>query len=162
MATPAPTQGPLEPAVEERSPEQQYAIVELGGYSLAVPVARASQILERPPITPVPNTPGFILGVCNIRGDVLSVVDIRPLLGLSLADQEARPDPLIILLRGEKYTCAATIEGISELLWVRESQIVAPTTDIPFVSGLYRRGQDTILVLDVDELLGSPEMTQFQ
>ena len=151
-----------EEAAEEWDAGQQYALVELSGTSLAVETSRASQILVRLPITPVPNTPEFVLGVCNVRGDIYSVVDMRPLLGFPAVDQVARPDPLIILLEGQRCACGATIEGVSELLRIPDGQIVAPASDIPFVAGLYRRGQDTVLVLDVEALLQSPEMSQFQ
>jgi len=156
-----PDEAPESPP-EAPSPERQYALVELGGYSLAVDVTRASQIIERPALTPVPNTPEFIYGVCNVRGDIYSIVDLRHLLGFDPPGADASPDPLVILLRGPRYTCGATIEGISELLWIRDDQIAAPTSEIPFISGLYRRERDTILVLDVDSLFDSPEMTQFQ
>lgn len=147
---------------EARSPERQYTVVVLGGHLFAVDVSHTVQIIERPMVTPVPHTPAFVLGVCNVRGDIFSVVDIRHLLGLGPPPENAGPDPLVVVMRGERYTCGFSIERISELMWIRDDRIAAPTTDIPFVSGLHRHNRDTILVLDVEALLESPEMMQFQ
>ena len=126
------------PAEEETAEEwtagKQYALVELSGNSLAVEIARVSQILETLPITPVPNTSDFVLGVCNVRGDIFSIVDMRVLLGFPPG--ENKRDPLVVLLDGERYTCGATVEGVSEMLRIMESQIVEPATEIPYISGL--------------------------
>ena len=150
----------LEETAEEWGAGKQYALVELSGNSLAVEIGRASQILELLPITPVPHTPSFVLGVCNVRGAIYSIVELRMLLGLSMPERVS--DPLMILLEGERYSCGATIEGVSEISWIPDSEIVAPPTDIPYISGLFRKGQNTVLVLDVDALFQSPEMVEFQ
>ncbi len=141
---------------------RQYALVELADHVLAVDITATSQIFERPQITPVPNTPEFIQGVCNVRGDIFSIVDIRTLLGFPAIDQAAHPDPLVILLEGSTYPCGITIQAVSELLRIPDSQIVEQTAEIPFISGIFRRGQDSVLLLGVDDLLTSPEMTQYQ
>jgi purine-binding chemotaxis protein CheW len=154
---------PLVDEVEEPwQQSNQYALVEIAGHSFAIDIGMARQIIERPQITPVPNTPDFILGVCNVRGDIFSIVDIRPLLGFELPPPDVDPDAVIIVLEGAQYACGATIQAVSELLRISESQIVEPTTEIPFVAGIFRRGQDTIFILDVQGLLDSPEMTQFR
>ncbi len=147
--------------LERLGPEKQFAVVELSGQSLAIDIALAMRILDRPQITEVPFTPEFIMGVANIRGDIYSVVDIRPLLDIA-PRADGKEDPLVILLAGTNYTCGATIESITEIMRIREKQITEPSTDIPHISGIYRQGQDTILILDVEGLLSSPEMTQFQ
>ena len=149
--------------LEDLGPERQFAIVELSGQSLAVEVTKSRNILEMPSITPVPFTPDYVLGVANIRGDIYSVVDIRSLLELAPADPET-PDPLIVLLDGSRYTCGITVESISEIAWIREGQIAEPTTEIPYVSGIHRRehGQNTVMIVDVEELMASPEMCRFQ
>jgi len=147
--------------LERLGPEKQFAVVELSGQALAIEIALAMRILDRPPVTEVPFTPEFILGVANIRGDIYSVADIRPLLDIS-PRADGKEDPLVILLAGSKYSCGATIESITEIMRIREKEITEPSTEIPYISGIYRQGQETILVLDVEALLASPEMTQFQ
>ena len=146
---------------EELGPERQFAVVELSGQSLAIDILRARTILDRPPITRVPFTSEFILGVANVRGDIYSIIDIRPLIGLAPADSKKK-DPLVLLITGSKYVCGITIESITEIVRVREREIAEPTTEMPYVDGVYRQGQESVMVLDVEGLLSSPEMTQFQ
>ena len=150
-----------EQELERLGPEQQFAVVEMSGQSLAIDILCARTILDRPPITPVPFTPPHILGVANVRGDIYSIVDIRSLLGLSPANTK-KPDPLVLLVTGSKYVCGVTIESITEIVRVREKEIAEPTTELPYVAGVYRQGQESVMVLDVEGLLGCPEMTQFQ
>jgi purine-binding chemotaxis protein CheW len=158
----AATQGDTdEREMEMLGPEHQFAVVELSGQSLAIETLLCSSIRDVPQITPVPFTSNIVLGVANIRGDIYSVVDVRSLLDLTPAPPD-HTDPLIIVIIGSNYSCGMTIEGISEIIRIREGQIVEPLTEIPYVSGIYRRGQDNILIVDVELLLASPEMTEFQ
>jgi purine-binding chemotaxis protein CheW len=147
--------------LEMLGPERQFAVVELSGQSLAIETVLCSSIRDVPQVTPVPFTSGIVLGVANIRGDIYSVVDIRSLLDLAPAPPD-RVDPLIVVLIGSNYSCGVTIEGVSEIMRIREGQIVEPPTEMPYISGIYRRGQDNILIVDVEVLLASPEMTEFQ
>ncbi len=68
-------------------------LVEVGGSSYALPVSALREIVRLPPLTRVPGLPEFVAGLANVRGRVLAVIDLRPLLGL----EAARGDRLVIL-----------------------------------------------------------------
>jgi purine-binding chemotaxis protein CheW len=68
-------------------------LVEVGGSSYALPVAALREIVRLPPVTRVPGLPAFVAGLANVRGRVLAVIDLRPLLRLDAP----RGDRLVIL-----------------------------------------------------------------
>jgi purine-binding chemotaxis protein CheW len=69
-------------AVEERSPARRACVVRLGGRAFAVDVVDAREVVVLDAITPVPGAPAPLVGVMNLRGTALPVIEVRPLLGL--------------------------------------------------------------------------------
>lgn len=68
-------------------------LVQVGGSSYALPVCAVREIVRLPPVTRVPGLPAFVAGLANVRGRVLAVIDLRPLLRL----EAPRGDRLVIL-----------------------------------------------------------------
>jgi purine-binding chemotaxis protein CheW len=60
-------------------------MVRIGGSAYALPVAAVREIVRLPPLTRVPGLPAFVAGLANVRGRVLAVLDLRPLLRLDAA-----------------------------------------------------------------------------
>jgi purine-binding chemotaxis protein CheW len=97
------------PAVlPEAPPIRRACVVLLGGRPFAVDVTAAREIVVLDATTRVPGAPASVLGVMNLRGSVLPVVEARPLLGLPA---HMRADRALVLADGER--CAAVvIEGV--------------------------------------------------
>jgi purine-binding chemotaxis protein CheW len=72
--------------------------VRAGGEHYALPVSGVREITELGPITPVPGAPPHLLGVWNLRGDVLAALDLAALLGLISVDEPAR---IVVAEHGE-------------------------------------------------------------
>ena len=68
-------------------------LVRVAGASYALPVAAVREIVRLPPVTRVPGLPAFVAGLANVRGRVLAVIDLRPLLRLDAP----RGERLVIL-----------------------------------------------------------------
>ncbi len=73
------------PVAEATTPPEaiDHIVFRLGEFRYAVPVGKVVELDKPPTCAVVPNTPAFVLGVTNVRGDVLSVIDLRALLGIA-------------------------------------------------------------------------------
>ena len=69
------------------SSSQQYVTFSLGDELFGVEVTRTREILSMTPVTKVPQTPGYLIGVINLRGQVVPVVDMRLKLGLPAGEE---------------------------------------------------------------------------
>jgi purine-binding chemotaxis protein CheW len=69
--------------VAEHPEAIDHIVFRLGEQRYAVPVGKIVELDRPPTCAVVPNTPAFVLGVTNVRGDILSVIDLRALLGIS-------------------------------------------------------------------------------
>jgi chemotaxis signal transduction protein len=82
----------------------------LGGHRFAVDVADAREVVVFDAMTPVPLAPSFVLGLANLRGTVMPVVDLAPLLGLPARQPEAQT--LGVVLGHGPWTAAAAVDSV--------------------------------------------------
>ncbi|MDH4318770.1 MAG: chemotaxis protein CheW, partial [Desulfobulbaceae bacterium] len=80
--------------------EQQFIIFTLAGTEYAVPAANVTEVAEMLRITPLPNVPHWLKGVANLRGDIISIVDLRTFLKLE-SGEETINKRLLITRAGE-------------------------------------------------------------
>jgi purine-binding chemotaxis protein CheW len=136
--------------------------VSLAERTFGIDVRRVGSIVERPPVTPVPNTPSFVLGVCSIHGAIHSVVDIFQLLSFGPRFDEGDLVPVVTVVTGPEFSCGVAVESVGELLHIPSAAITDSNETVPYVTGVYHRDGDSVLVLDVPALFQCPEMTQFR
>jgi chemotaxis signal transduction protein len=119
-----PADVPAAPApVAPSPPAARACVVRLGGRSFAVDVSDAREVVTLEATTPVPGAPSAVLGVMNLRGSVLPVVEVRPLLGLSA---RAAAHRALVLADGDRRA-AVVIEAVIGLATLED---VRPTTDL--------------------------------
>jgi purine-binding chemotaxis protein CheW len=103
-------------AEAEAAPARRACVVRLGGRPFAVDVAEAREVVVLDATTPVPGAPPCVVGVMNLRGGVLAVVEARPLLGLPVP-AHADSGRALVLADGERRA-AIRIEQVLGLATV--------------------------------------------
>ena len=86
----------VDDAAAERPAARRACVVMLGGRPFAVDVTQAREVVVLDVTTPVPGAPATLVGVMNLRGSVLPVVEARPLLGLPVRAPAGRPRALVL------------------------------------------------------------------
>src|SRR4030095_6422769 len=76
--------------------EEQHVIFTLDGASYSLPIASVTEIGRPLAVTPLPNVPEWMVGVANLRGDIISVVDLRRFFGLG-ADEAPRGGRMLVV-----------------------------------------------------------------
>lgn len=136
--------------------EQQYVVFRLMGqlFGAAIDVVREVNYLT--PVTRLPNTPEFVEGVIDLRGEVLPVVDLRKRLGLPAraADVESR---LMVLNLGDR-AAALIVDGVDQVQTLNSDQIVPPDAHMVlhgqnYVTGVARTGETLVVILDLARLM---------
>ncbi|NNL65403.1 MAG: chemotaxis protein CheW [Myxococcales bacterium] len=141
-----------------RDGEEAAAICELLAFDVgetvyAVPIERVREILRIRPITPMPHVPDVIRGVISIRGEVVEVVDLRRRMRLEPIEADRRTR--IIVVHGEDgRVTGCMVDQVREVMRVPEDSIQpAAEADLDSVSGLCRRGDAFVSMLDLDKVL---------
>ena len=133
-------------------------VFSLGGESYAVAGRLVREVRAVGQMTPLPGTPPFIAGLINVRGRIVSVLDLRPFFGLR-TDGEA---PGAVMLFATPRGDVAVLAGDEpSLRWLRDDELGAlppggpPGLDPSFVRGVTR---DLVVVLDAEHLLGDQRL----
>lgn len=124
----------------------------------ALPIAEITAVYQNAVIVPVPCTPEFIAGITNVRGHVLSVVDLGLLLGLPGGDDSA--DAALIVAEADDDSIGFRVEAIDEIVELALSSLNPITPTMNLGQAQYLRGifPDGTALLDVNAILDDPRL----
>ena len=132
---------------------ERACIVVLDGHRFAIDVREAREVIVLDALTSVPGAPASLLGVANLRGSVLGVVDPRPLLGLP--PRAAAPGaPMLVIAAGD-LQAAIPIDRVVGLHGFDAPRALEHPhrPGAAFAAGMIRHGDDEVTLLDVGRLL---------
>jgi purine-binding chemotaxis protein CheW len=143
----------------------QYLTFYLGGEEYAVGILRVKEILAYDTLTRVPDTPGFIRGVMNLRGSVVPVVDLAVRFGLGETAITKSTCVVIVEveLDGEITVVGVMADAVSQVVELADDQIEPPpalgtTIRVEYLKGLGQSGRKFVMILDVDCILSKGEL----
>lgn len=121
----------------------------------ALPLADVKEVLAIPDITPIPQVPNYFLGIMNLRGQVISVIDLRLKIGLKGA--KSAETCIIIIEHGE--TCVGiVVDEVRSVMTLQEGDL-KPAPDMggakraQYITGVVNRDEELILTLDIARAL---------
>lgn len=143
----------------------QYLTFCLGNETFAVDVSKAREVLDGINITEVPQTPDYMLGVINLRGAVVPVIDMRR--KFAMEAKEHTVDTCIIVLEvavdDDLVVIGALADSVREVLDILPSQIEPPPRlgsklDTEFIDGMGNCNDDFIIILAIDKVFSADEV----
>ncbi len=147
---------PLEAVSATEGPEAMVFV--LGAERYAVETRLVLEILRLVDLTPVPGLPDYVMGVINLRGEVLAVVDLRCFLGLPAAGLTDLSR--VLVLGSERAEFGVLADEVSGMARVRAEELRPPPTTVGGPGRACLRGiaADALIVLDGDALLRDPRL----
>ena len=145
----------------------KYLTFQLGGEVYGLEILKVQEIIGIMNVTRVPKTPGYVRGVINLRGKVISIIDLR--LKFDMANQEATEKTCIIIVQAalcedQKVIMGIIVDEVSEVLNVESDQIeptpsFGATVQTDFILGMGKIGQKVLTMLDIDKVLSFGDVT---
>ena len=132
----------------------------VGRATYGVPITSLHEIVRVPEITAVPDAPAYLEGVINLRGKIVSVVDLRKRFGQPSAGLDRRSRILVVEHRGR--LAGMIVDSASEVLKIPESEIEAAPAmmqegGLDCVTGLAKYQGRLVILLDISKVLAAPE-----
>ena len=140
---------------------QRFLVFSLGQERYAVPLLKVNEVIAPTDITPVPHTPPHFKGIMNLRGQVISIVDLR--LKFRLATAESGPETAIVILDLAPLSLGVVVDSVDSVIAV-DGVDIRPTPDVEcqigtdFLTGVTRRDGHLILILDIEKSLNVDEL----
>ncbi len=143
----------------------QYMTFKLGDELFAINVAQVREVLEVSHITKVPTAPDYMRGVVNVRGQAVPVVDLRLRFGLTRAEDTVNTRIIVMELEldGEAAVLGGMADSVHEVIELEPGSInppprIAMRWRTEFIQGMGRRGDEFIIILDVNAVFSSEEL----
>ena len=156
-------------SVTEIAEATQYLTFKLDEEIFALDVAKVREILDFTDITKVPQTPNFMRGVINLRGSVVPVVDMRLKFGMSKTDKTVNTCIVVVEVttEGETTVLGALADSVQEVIELDPGQIeqaprIGTKLRTDFISGMGKHDGRFIIILDIDKVFSSDEITLVQ
>jgi purine-binding chemotaxis protein CheW len=134
----------------------QLISVDVRGQSWGIPISAVREVLSAQSITPVPLAPPAVVGVLNLRGRIVTLLDLRVPLGLEPTAEPARAMQVVVEHEGELYSLI--IDAVGESLSLDGGELEAPpkTMDCRWrdlTQGIVKNGDQLLLILSLDRLV---------
>ena len=139
---------------------EQYLTFMLAGEEYGVEILRVQGIQGWDKVTDIPNTPEYILGVINLRGQIVPIIDLRR--RFSLDPMEFGSTTVVIVVKmiknEEERTVGIVVDGVSETYRFESKNIQSPpdfgsTVSTEFLKGLASVDEKMVILLDIDQLV---------
>jgi purine-binding chemotaxis protein CheW len=147
----------------------QYLTFKLDEERFALDVAKVREILDFTTITRVPQTPVYMKGVINLRGSVVPVIDMRLKFGMSLTEKTVDTCIVVVevVFENETIILGALADSVQEVVEMEPDQIepapkIGTRLNTDFIRGMGKRGNDFIMILDIDKIFTSDEIRTTQ
>ncbi|MCX4192961.1 chemotaxis protein CheW [Methylophaga sp. OBS1] len=142
-------------------PVLQWVTYQLEDEYYGINVMQVQEVLRLSEIAPVPGAPSYVLGIINLRGNVVTVIDTRARFGLP--QQEATENSRIIIVEVSGHVIGMLVDCVAEVVYLHQSEIdTAPNVSDDssrFIQGVCNRDKYLLILVDVNKLLDQEEIT---
>ena len=149
--------------VDERQPVLQgrkFIVFVLGGSRYAVDSQHVSEVLRNISSVRIPNTPEWLVGIANLRSEIVTVVDLEKALGEQTAGGSEPPKHIVVRLDTMDAYIAFRVEKLREIVTIDMSRVSAPGgRPKPFESGTFDHKGTPCTVLNIGKLVESLKLT---
>lgn len=137
----------------------------LGAEEYAVEVLKVREIIRMTAITHIPNTPPSIEGIINLRGKVIPIVSLRSRFNMMESDSDQHTRIMVMDIDGKLM--GFIVDGVSEVIRISSGEIQPPPAmaaggmDQDFICGVIQRGEQLLLMLQLDRMFSGEEQDAF-
>lgn len=141
-------------------------VLQLVGFRLdnedyAIAITKIQEIILMKPITRLPQVPGFIEGLINLRGSVIPIVNLRKRFGL--APRELDDETRTIVVNIQDKTVGCIVDAVTQVMRINKDQIQPPPLGVlavnhHYLAGLAKLDDRLLIILDIDKLFDAEEL----
>ncbi len=144
--------------------EGKYLTFSLGEEEYGIGILRVKEIIGMMRITPIPQTPGFVKGVVNLRGKVIPVIDLRLRFGMEVIGYADRTCIIVVEIStaSGRLLTGIVVDSVSEVLNIKGSDIEDTPSfgmklDTDIILGMAKTGGGVKILLNIDRVLTKEE-----
>ncbi len=146
-------------------PMLQWVTFRLEGETYGINVMQVQEVLRYTEIAPVPGAPAYVLGIINLRGNVVTVIDTRHRFGLPTT--EVTDQTRIVIIEADNHVVGILVDAVAEVVYLRQSEIeTAPNVgndeSARFIQGVCNKNNELLILVELDKLLTDQEWSEIE
>jgi len=143
-----------EPTPQTASKERQVVVFHIGEIMAGIDIDCIQEINGNLAITPTPIAPSHVRGVANLRGEVMTVLDLRQILEMESAEITPESANIVVQTGGEQV--GFLVDRVEDVLTLRDADAQPPTSNVDSLSAelfesVYQLEEELLVVLNVEE-----------
>jgi purine-binding chemotaxis protein CheW len=144
-------------------PVLQWVTFRLAGETYGINVMQVQEVLRHSDIAPVPGAPPYVLGIINLRGNVVTVIDTRHRFGLTSG--ELTENTRIVIIEADSHVIGILVDSVAEVVYLRQSEIenapnVGNDESAKFIQGVCHKNEELLILIELDKLLTDSEWAE--
>ena len=121
-------------------------------------VMQVQEVLRMTEIAPVPGAPASVMGIVNLRGNVVTVIDTREL--FNLPTNELTEQSRIMIVECNRVTVGLLVDGVAEVVNIDNNEIdgvpsIGNDDNARYIQGVYNMEGEILILVDLDKLVGA-------
>ncbi|BCE01883.1 chemotaxis protein CheW [Marinicellulosiphila megalodicopiae] len=141
-------------------PILQWVTFRLDNETYGINVMQVQEVLRYTEIAPVPGAPNYVMGIINLRGNVVTVIDTRERFGLP--SQELSDNTRIVIIETDEQVVGILVDAVAEVVYLRQSEIeLAPNVgndeSAKFIQGVCHKNDELLILVELEKLLSDVE-----
>lgn len=146
-------------------PILQWVTFRLDNESYGINVMQVQEVLRYSEIAPVPGAPSYVLGIINLRGNVVTVIDTRQRFGLEPSD--VSDNTRVVIIEADKQVVGILVDSVAEVVYLRQSEIeTAPNVgndeSAKFIQGVCNKNGELLILVELDKMMSEEEWTELE
>lgn len=146
-------------------PVLQWVTFRLENETYGINVMQVQEVLRYSEIAPVPGAPQYVLGIINLRGNVVTVIDTRQRFGLATSD--TTDQTRIVIIEAENQVVGILVDAVAEVVYLRQSEIettpnVGNEESAKFIQGVCHKNDELLILVDLEKLMSDEEWSEIQ
>lgn len=138
----------------------QWVTYRLGDETYGINVMQVQEVLRHTEIAPVPGAPDYVLGIINLRGNVVTVIDTRARFGLP--EVEITDNTRIVIIEADEQVLGIMVDSVAEVVYLKSSEIdsapnVGTEESTKFIQGVSNRDDELLILVDLNRMLNDDE-----
>jgi len=149
--------------LNQNDPIMQWVTFYLGDEKYGINVMQVQEVLRVTEIAPVPGAPSYVLGIINLRGNVVTVIDTRNRFGLP--SKETDDSSRVVIIETESHIIGILVDSVAEVVELKGSEIeTAPNVgneeSSKYIQGVTSRDNELLILVDLNKLLSEDEKAE--
>jgi purine-binding chemotaxis protein CheW len=146
-------------------PVIQWVTFRLAGETYGINVMQVQEVLRYTEIAPVPGASHHVLGIINLRGSVVTIIDAR--LRFGLPGGEVTENTRIVVIETGTHVVGIMVDSVAEVVYLRQSEIDHPPSvgndeNSKYIQGVCNKNNELLILIGLDKLLTDEEWAEIE